>query len=476
LRKPLGFGFADIVLGGIGIAYIAAAIFGFATSHSFRSAAIETFIAGLGALSLGSLFLRPPVKALVAINVLTAFLVIVICEIGFAMVELRTARMDHALSPYVLAAKAAGERYDPRSRLDVIAQLRSGGTDAVAPINLLTEPALTSDPKRHLWPLSGISHKLTVFCNETGVYSTYVSDRYGFNNPDAVFDRPLDIAVLGDSFAQGACVPTEQSITGSLRAANLATASFGWLGDGPLAGLAALQEYVAAFKPKIVLWFFVRVDLKTLEDEKGHEELTRYLSDAQPQHLIDRQPEADRLLKAYFEQSLAAALTDAAQKVAPTIEWMPLLKKETASSLRLEHLRQRITGAFAKAYSTSATHKTPSVPPIQRDFATFSQILTQADLDVRAWGGTLYFVFLPDWELLQNRNDPDFVNRYGIPNGDHEKVLAIARDAGLRVIDLYPAMASAQDVSHFFPFGLFAHYTAETDRMVGNSILAQLGR
>ena len=111
-----------------------------------------------------------------------------------------------------------------------------------------------------------------------------------------------------------------------------------------------------------------------------------------------------------------------------------------------------------------------------RDFATFSQSLRQANGDVAAWGGTLYFIFLPDWDLLQNRNNPDFVNRYGIPNSDREKVLAIAREAGLRVIDLYPTMASAQDVSQIFPFGLFAHYTAETDRMVGDTIAAQLSR
>ena len=42
--------------------------------------------------------------------------------------------------------------------------------------------------------------------NESGYYSIYKSDRYGFNNPDYVWDKnEIDLVIIGDSFAHGAC-------------------------------------------------------------------------------------------------------------------------------------------------------------------------------------------------------------------------------------------------------------------------------
>ena len=44
-------------------------------------------------------------------------------------------------------------------------------------------------------------------CNESGYYSTYNSDRYGFNNSDEVWDYDnLEYLIVGDSFVWGSCV------------------------------------------------------------------------------------------------------------------------------------------------------------------------------------------------------------------------------------------------------------------------------
>ena len=44
-----------------------------------------------------------------------------------------------------------------------------------------------------IFPLSGASNSMTVHCNENGYFSTYLSDRYGFNNPDKEWDKKLVI-------------------------------------------------------------------------------------------------------------------------------------------------------------------------------------------------------------------------------------------------------------------------------------------
>ena len=40
-----------------------------------------------------------------------------------------------------------------------------------------------------LFPLSGISQKKTIMCNESGYYNNYISDRFGFNNDDKVYEK-----------------------------------------------------------------------------------------------------------------------------------------------------------------------------------------------------------------------------------------------------------------------------------------------
>lgn len=40
-----------------------------------------------------------------------------------------------------------------------------------------------------IYPLSGKSKTLTILCNELGFWSTYESDRYGFNNNDNLWEK-----------------------------------------------------------------------------------------------------------------------------------------------------------------------------------------------------------------------------------------------------------------------------------------------
>ena len=42
---------------------------------------------------------------------------------------------------------------------------------------------------KKIFPLSGLSNRTTIYCNENGYYSVYKSDRYGFNNDDDVWNK-----------------------------------------------------------------------------------------------------------------------------------------------------------------------------------------------------------------------------------------------------------------------------------------------
>ena len=58
-------------------------------------------------------------------------------------------------------------------------------------------PTLTVSNDK-LMSLSGKSNTLTIQCNEDDYFAKYRSDRYGFRNPDEIWDKEIDIVVLGD--------------------------------------------------------------------------------------------------------------------------------------------------------------------------------------------------------------------------------------------------------------------------------------
>jgi len=80
-------------------------------------------------------------------------------------------------------------------------------------------------------------------------------DKHGFRN-DKDYDK-ADIAVIGDSFIEGAKVPTGQLITTILKEhLNKTVVNFGLIGYGPNQYNIILKRYAIPLNPKIVVWTF----------------------------------------------------------------------------------------------------------------------------------------------------------------------------------------------------------------------------
>jgi hypothetical protein len=204
-------------------------------------------------------------------------------------------------------AQKSGHTYDPRSKLEVVADLRKAGNKAslyVPPETLFwakgkdLASALKGKDGKDLLSLGGVSKPLNVVCNEGGSFFRYPSDRYGFNNPDKVWDSGrADIVTLGDSFMLGNRVSRGNSTVDVLRLRTGNLVNLGGGGNGPLFMLAGLREYGARFKPKTVLWFFYNNDIENLRNERRNPILRRYLADVKfAQSLSNRQAEIDEAL------------------------------------------------------------------------------------------------------------------------------------------------------------------------------------
>ena len=98
---------------------------------------------------------------------------------------------------------------------------------------------------QEIFPLSGISKKETIMSNENGYLAKYFSDRFGFNNPDNVWDlKEIDFVLIGDSFTHGMSVLDKDTIRGNIEnKTGKGVISLGYSGNGPLIELATLKEY-----------------------------------------------------------------------------------------------------------------------------------------------------------------------------------------------------------------------------------------
>ncbi|MDP7141945.1 MAG: hypothetical protein QF692_05375 [Alphaproteobacteria bacterium] len=188
-----------------------------------------------------------------------------------------------------------------------------------------------------IFPLSGLSNKPTLNCKEDNGWHIYDADRYGFNNPDWVWDKPNgSILFLGDSFVNGACLE-KNMIYGLRNKLDHNVIGLGLRGSSPLVYYATYREFLEEYEPQTAVFVFsandfVRMHHRLLIDfsrELRVPILKTYLTDKNfTQHYFKQYPA--------FEE-------DYNRKVNAYIESYP--KQET----RLEKFAQYISGYFIVA-------------------------------------------------------------------------------------------------------------------------------
>ena len=81
---------------------------------------------------------------------------------------------------YLYGIESYKQKINTQSKLDFYLEQKKIDKSTVIAV-----PNTIKDSKvEYLFPLSGVSNSNTIHCNESGYFSTYKSDRYGFNNPD----------------------------------------------------------------------------------------------------------------------------------------------------------------------------------------------------------------------------------------------------------------------------------------------------
>jgi lysophospholipase L1-like esterase len=345
-------------------------------------------------------------------------------------------------------ASRLGVPYDPRTQLEVVRDLRRRGVDAWPSV---VPAVMDSRAGSDIAPLGGISGVTAVVCNEIGNYLIYQSDARGFNNPPELWSGgPLDIAVLGDSYTEGRCVPSDQNMVALIRRRYPATLNLGVAGNGPLRELAGLREYLPALKPRRILWCYFEGNDLTYDMDREYDDpvLARYLDPGFSQGLAFRQPEIDTLLRRRLE------------KIYREMEAEPRSRKF------LERWRDVLLLRSLRASLGLAVRK-PSFDVQNLNYDLFRRILAEARKTADTWGGRVYFVYLPipkRFEISDLRRANDEVRM---------KIFAMLGELDISSIDLVDVFGNQPNLTELYtPVG--GHFTPAGYALAADSVLRAL--
>lgn len=385
-------------------------------------------------------WLRPGVRSNVAVAMVGLVVALFLTE-GLITVSL----------PMLAARNAwkAGRRYDFRTREEVIRDLRKSGIQAyqrVAEGFPISGPGLTLG--------ESISNSTIVYCNESGEWTIFQSDRYGFNNPDGVWDnKASQILSVGDSFTNGACVPPDKGFMRLIQQKHPATVNLGSGGNGPLVELAAMDEYGRSLKPKLILWcYFEGNDLDDLRHESAKPILMRYLKEQNfSQNLIGRQQEINEAMKGPLDQR---AYSETSVLLIPSIGLRYYGLTSLIRFLTLHETRNLVTTELGVGADKNVWKSEEAQIPL------FKEVMSKAESDAAGWDGQIYFVFLPGTEILRDKPGRRQLRT---------EVLQVLRELNIPVIDLYPVFQQHTD-----PLSLFnlpnPHYNVEGYRITAETI------
>ncbi|HEY7218006.1 MAG TPA: hypothetical protein VH985_06395, partial [Candidatus Binatia bacterium] len=204
---------------------------------------------------------------------------------------------------------------------------------------------------------------------------------------------------------------------------------------------------------KVVLWFFFEGnDFEDLTEESKTPLLKKYLTDTFKQGLFERQADIDQALMQYIERYVEKKQVSNKDE-----EWdSSSLSLALIDSVKLSRLRSALGLVYGRAVE-------PQGPYDQARLDLFRDVLLRAKSSVEAWGGTVYFVYLPDRDRYANGEDYH-----------RQSVLAVVREIGLPIIDLHARFKRESDPLRLFPFGRFGHYNEEGNRLVGEEVLRSI--
>lgn len=293
--------------------------------------------------------------------------------------------------------------------------------------------------------LSGFAGSKTLLCSRPDGPRIYTADRYGFNNPDSVYDRAADVMFVGDSFLEGFCLPEGEDLAAAMREQGTNAITLGIRGNGPLLELAAIGRYGPTLRPPhVIMAFYAGNDWRNLGNELKTPWLRTALDpDADFGDPMPTNPGSDDVFSEVIQTITQEHVTT-----------FDLLRKTSVA--RNFFALHRVGHALGIIY-----------PKVPATISEYEAVLRRAKQIVESWGGRFSLLYIPD------------AGRFGslLPTGFaydqlRDQVVDAANTADVDMIDLVPIFGAQDDPRRFYAAD--GHFSVEGADFVA-AVLADIG-
>lgn len=334
--------------------------------------------------------------------------------------------------------EATGKKFDTRFFTEVFKEMEKKNKKlATASV---TPSAFLRDDNINILPLSGLSNSLTLNCNENGYYSTFKSDKYGFNNPNEIWEnKKLDLVLLGDSFVMGNCVNKPNDLKSTLKKNFNSIINLGYSGNGPLLQFSTLKEYMPVGVERVLWFFYEGNDLEDLNIEKNNKLLIKYFTNENfTQNLKMNQNKIDQLNQ-----------LKTINRIRSSHDWFIEREKNSykiKEFLKLRNVRNIFLGYFKNE---------------EKDLDLFIKVIKESKLLAEKKGAKFYFIYLPEISRYKNFYLDDV----------YDRITTLLDKNNIPLIDIKDIVFDNEtDPLILFPFRSKGHYNNLGYKKVGNAI------
>ncbi len=322
-----------------------------------------------------------------------------------------------------------GKKYDTRTQLEVYKDLQNKENN----VSVKVSPKNWFGKNNKIVPLSSVSNSKTVYGNENGYYFIYLSDRYGFNNPDKEWDsKEIEYLLVGDSFIHGANVNRPNDISSVLRnLSNKSVLNLGYSGNGPLIQYASLREYLNPNVKKVLWFYFEDNDFIDLQQEKENNILMNYINDPTfSQNLKLKQKEIDNMVNKIIN--------------------LGRKNEENFKFIKLYETRKKLLNKKKEKNTNQVTQP-----------EDFKKIIKLTKELVVKNNSKLYFVYLPGYFRYTMKTD----------NRNYNSVKKIINELDVPFIDIHKEVFQKQKKPlELFPFEMYGHYNVKGYKLISEKI------
>ena len=406
-------------------------------------------------ISISHLFFSDKFKVYFNIIIVTLFLGIYFLELSIQIYKINfNNKFEEILKKQtelrkINYKKETGNKYDERSKNEVYLHAKKENPNTVVAVPPHYFAKYNELSIYDILPLSGVSNSPTILCNENGYYSSYVSDRYGFNNPDEEWDADeVEFLIIGGSYTNGSCVnrPNDMaSVLRTLSGKHVLTVGMG--GSSSLLQFASLKEYLNP-SVKNVIWVYYDFNLLDLKNE------LEYPSQILKNYLIDDN----------FSQNLTKK-----QKFVDEMGIMAIkfgIKQDENEALKQQEQIEKELNNMNNEKFISKLLKILKLQNIRKIFnfreeinypeEEFKKILEKAKNLAESNNSNFYLVYLPTHQrYLSNVGSIMHDFKFDI----YPKIKKISKDLDLNFIDLHKDFLEKQEnYNELLPLGIDGHF------------------